>query len=421
MRDYRIKPSIWDGNPLCRHEFNSEIIKHDNLRFRCGNNTIVGNYKNPKIYSDKNVENIFCSKCGAWKGQLGLEPDFELYIKHLCNIFDEIKRVLKNTGTCWVNLGDTYSGSCQGAGKNLLNRLSSKKIENLGSIQNYVLKYGHTLTKKPPSAKTSIPAKSLCLIPYRFAIEMVDRGWILRNIIVWHKPNCMPQSVKDRFTVDFETVFFFTKCKKYFFEQQFEEYTSPLNRWGGDSLKAKRKSEWDNATNHNLYRDRKMRPNLQGRNKRCVWKIPTKPFKGAHFAVYPEKLVEPMIKAGCPEYVCKNCGKPREKIFKGTSSHAFNIRVRDVKKGRIKYIDRMASRKEIQNYEEGKTHAGEGRKFIGWTDCGCNAGWRPGIVLDPFCGSGTSCVVAKKLGRDFIGIDINPEYIKIAEARLSEY
>jgi len=170
----------------------------------------------------------FCKKCKAWKGQLGLEPNFDLYIKHLCDIFEEVKRTLKKEGGCWVNLGDTYSGS--------------------SVITSY---------------RSTYPKKSLIMIPFRFAIEMVNRGWILRNVIIWHKPNAMPCSVKDRFTVDFEYFFFFVKNKKYYFKQQKE-------------LSSKR-------------------------NKRCVWPINTKPFKGDHSAVYPPELIETPIKSSCPQ------------------------------------------------------------------------------------------------------------------------
>jgi len=419
LRDYGITSSIWDGDPTCEHKFVNKVIKHDNLRFRCGSNTNVGNYKNPEIYSNHKVNNIFCSKCGAWRGQLGLEPDFELYIKHLINIFDEVKRVLKKTGTCWVNIGDTYSGSCQGAGKNLHSRLLNKKTENLGSVQKYILKYGHTLTQRPPSAKTSVPAKSLCQIPSRFAIAMADRGWVLRNELIWWKPNCIPSSVKDRFTVDFEKVFFFVKNRKYYFEQQFEEYTEPMNRWGGDVLKAHGTSTWDKGTGQNVYRNRNMRPNLQGRNKRCIWKIPTRAIKEYHFAIYPEKLVETPIKAGCPQYICKKCGKAKQKIYINTSG-GFNYRVRDAGKKHQQCPQFKATEEEITKYKENEpNHHIQAVYAEKWISCDCKVGFKPGIVLDPFCGSGTTCLVAKKLGRSYIGIDINPEYIKIAKRRLA--
>ena len=273
------------------------------------------------------------------EGQLGLENTSEEYILKLCDIFDEVKRVLKDTGSCWVNLGDTYSGSSNGSN-------DYREQDGLGATP--LLRY-----KGQASRKTCPPNKSLCLIPFRFAIEMVNRGWILRNTIIWHKPNCTPKSMKDRFTDDFEYLFFFVKSKKYYFEQQFEPYTEPLNRWGGETFRnsshkyidiGEKKLGKFGATS--MFRNgRPVRPNPLGRNKRCVWSIPTKPYPGAHFAVYPNKLCETPIKAGCPP---------------------------------------------------------------------------GGIVLDPFMGSGTTCVAASQLGRRYIGIELNEEYVNLAQQRLDQ-
>ncbi len=268
-------------------------------------------------------------------GQIGLETTFDAYITRLCAVFDEVKRVLKDTGTCFVNIGDTYSGS--GNGSHDTRTVSCK---NYASREQMMCKYNNQ-----KAGKTSLPDKSLCLIPFRFAIEMVNRGWILRNTIIWHKPNAMPENVRDRFTDDYEYLFFFVKSKHYYFDQQFEPYTAPMNRWGGQRLQAHGVSTWDQGTGQTQYRNRDMRPNPLGRNKRSVWSIPTKPFPGAHFAVYPPELCETPIKAGCPP---------------------------------------------------------------------------DGVVLDPFMGSGTTCVVAAQLGRRYIGIELNEAYVNIAQERLTQ-
>jgi len=264
------------------------------------------------------------------EGQLGLEPTFQEYINKLCDIFDEVKRVLKKEGTCWVNMGDTYSAQrWTGNGK--------------GQPMNK-FRDGHRDLN--PQKITGMPDKCLVQIPSRFAIEMCKRGWILRNEIIWHKPNCMPSSVKDRFTVDFEKLFFFVKSKKYYFETQYEPMAeSTLMKAATSSYVVKNgksigKTQF--AVNHEI----DWKPSEKGRNKRAVWTITTKPFKEAHFATYPEELCETPIKAGCP------------------------------------------------------------------------AG---GIVLDPFFGAGTTGVVAKKLGRNYLGIELNPEYIKIAEKRINSH
>ena len=223
------------------------------------------------------------------KGQLGLEKTFQEYITKLCDIFDEVKRVLRKDGTCWVNLGDSYSNSGKGGDSE---RAYSKRHTEFGKISD-VRRHG-----KPTRVK-DLPPKSLCNIPARFSIEMQNRKWTLRNEIIWHKPNCMPSSAKDRFTADFEKIFFFVKNKKYWFETQREPHSQvSLNRikkpWKGKLCKG-----------HSLggLKDGDMSKmcHPEGRNKRTVWQINTKSFKDAHFAVFPEELIETPIKAGCPK------------------------------------------------------------------------------------------------------------------------
>lgn len=212
-------------------------------------------------------------------GQIGLEKTFEEYIEKLCSVFDEVKRVLKKEGTCWVNLGDTYAGTMP-------------KTENDYGANSKV-SAGRKI-RLAGTKNCGINDKSLCQIPSRFAIEMCNRKWILRNEIIWHKPNCMPSSVRDRFTIDFEKVFFFTKNKKYYFEQQKEgnSYYKTIARAG------QKRFGGNNTLGTPAIRDSRI-IETWGRNKRCVWKITTSPFKEAHFATFPEKLVEPMILSGC--------------------------------------------------------------------------------------------------------------------------
>ena len=283
-------------------------------------------------------------------GQIGQENNYKQYIANLIAVYNEVYRVLKPTGTCFVNLGDIYSGSGNSAGtKNRITAINGKSRANNN--------------KRIP--KTDIKNKSLLMLPERFAIEMIQNGWILRNQIIWYKKNQMPSSAKDRFTVDFEKIFFFVKQPKYYFEQQTEiatgydgrkdiymkrsnKYDASMNagvkkpkpRWRFKNLQDK------GQTTHTLHENRakgipeKLYP---VRNMRTVWEVNTKPFSEAHFAVFPEKLVKRMIIAGCPEN---------------------------------------------------------------------------GTVLDPFMGAGTTAVVARKLNRNYIGYELNPEYIKIANNRL---
>jgi DNA modification methylase len=263
-------------------------------------------------------------------GQLGLETDFREYIKKLCDIFDEVRRVLKPKGTCWVNLGDSYANSRE-MGTN----------DNEGNLAGGKTKASKTSVKKNRGTKMGlgVKEKSLVQIPSRFAIEMSDRGWILRNEIIWHKPSCMPSSATDRFTIDFEKVFFFTKQKTYYFETQKEPATSTDN-----TIRDRDKSRLNNTPGRTRMGGL-TKNDYTERIKRTTWSITTQPFTEAHFAIFPEALVATPIKAGCPE---------------------------------------------------------------------------KGIVLDPFMGAGTTGLVAKKLGRNYLGIELNPEYIKIAAKRINK-
>ena len=390
LRDYGSDvETIWDSEEDCDHDFEVKerrlhggTMKED---FGCSRGT--------RVMTDWVTKDGFCNKCGAWKGQLGLEPTFDLYIKHLCDIFDEVKRVLRDDGTCWVNLGDTYYGSGKGAGGDITNskqvwgfeNKEKKNCQHCGrefegyAFQQFCGPACSGVDNTPREKKGELKDKCLTMIPFRFAIEMVNRGWILRNTIIWHKRNCMPSSVKDRFTVDFEYIFFFSKNKKYYFETQYEELAESsfkdnrkdkglIPHKSGKSKdikliqsKTKEKSllKQDNvpSKNSNLYEGFNKRYqekygmmgtsiNSKGRNKRTVWTINPKPFKEAHFAVYPEELCETPIKAGCKE---------------------------------------------------------------------------GGIVLDPFFGAGTTGLVALKQNKKFIGIELNKEYIEIANKRLKPY
>lgn len=331
-------------------------------------------------------------------GQLGLERTFEEYIVKLCDIFGEAKRALKDAGTCWVNLGDSYSNSGKGGDSG---RMYARRHTQFGKICD-IRRHG-----KPTRVK-ELPPKSFCNIPARFSIEMQNHGWILRNVIIWHKPNCMPSSVKDRFTVDFEYLFFFVKNKKYYFETQYE----PLQE---SSLLRARYNSYSSKTDKGIHGGMNLKNQLKvfekinngelrGRNKRCVWKISTRPFRGSHFAVFPEDLVETPIKAGCPEFVCTKCGKAREPIIKSQfKQHSLGATSGQYWK--------------VRNFKGDNTVRNSSAK-IGYTDCGCNAGFKGGVVLDPFMGSGTTAAVAKRLGRNYVGIELNPKYIEMAKRRI---
>lgn len=411
LRSYKTEPMIWDSKDGCKHEWGDKIehpmAKSGKHQGELGGST---NLAQDSARFNSNGLGNFCSLCGAWRGELGLEPMIELYIKHLIQIFNEVKRVLKKTGTCWVNIDDSYAGSNCGYGDY---RSKNKQSLSIPEI------YGDV---RKPQAKIDLPAKSLCLIPSRFALAMVENGWILRNDIVWNKPNPMPESVKDRFTGSWEHLFFFVKSKRYWFEQQFEPIAeSTVGRGPVDFGGAKGRNYEPTADDPNYRAGSEQWGRTfdytesckNGRNKRDVWVINTQPYPEAHFATFPEKLCETPILAGCPSMICKKCGKAREKIYGNSrweSHQSEGMAALDTPDSPMyrggHHNDGLPYRSEI--------------KDLGYTDCGCNIGFEPGVVLDPFTGSGTTQAVAKRLGRKSIGIDLSLDYCELAIKRIQK-
>jgi DNA modification methylase len=309
-------------------------------------------------------------------GQLGLEKTPEEYVDKLVAIFTEVKRVLKNDGTLWLNLGDSYAGSGRG---NTSNNDASwlKKTKNIPAASKMV----------KPSSTSVLKPKDLVGIPWMVALALRNSGWYLRQDIIWSKPNPIPESVKDRCTKSHEYIFLLSKSKKYYYDH--ESIKTPVkdatvrrmiqdieNQKGSDRVPGKTNGAMkavlpkrnprpsDNrkgnqgtggipvGLNGSSFNNHKnfLKENVEllhgsKANKKSVWTITTKGYKEAHFATYPEKLIVDCIKAGCPEN---------------------------------------------------------------------------GIVLDPFMGSGTTAVVSRKLNRNYIGFELNPEYIEIAEKRINK-
>jgi len=483
--------TIWGGDPNCQHEWDRTVIETD-LSVSDKSKLCHGKGANPKQKSlDGKCTTGFCKKCGAWYGQLGLEPDFNLYLEHLWQIFDEIYRILKPTGTCFVNIADTYYGGGHGGKTTYETNNGAVKSLLQGASSNFV-----------PSMKwdNSYPKKSLCFIPERFAIGMVERGWIARNVIVWEKPNALPESVKDRFTKSFEYVYFFTKRQRYYFEQLLEPYSENTRVdeiYDGNP----RKNYLDHFAQNPTETKKRILQSLKqrnGRNKRNVWHINTKPLMDEHYAPYPEELPANCIKAGCPEFVCADCGRPREKILEriAKTGEVKDVRGKYVNADRLTHSPgsrkiyytkvrrykipksmQVAFVKWLKEYINGKTdlldevfgnykwshwvriddsgqslpapedylklksvlnlpddwdkwlletvetlvdNEGGSYREYGWSEyCSCgSSNWENGIVLDPFMGSGTTAVVAEKLNRRWIGIEINEEYCEIAKRRL---
>jgi site-specific DNA-methyltransferase (adenine-specific) len=229
----------------------------------------------------------------------------------------------------------------------------------------------------------------------------------------------MPSSAKDRFTVDYELLFFFTKSRKYYFEQQFEPWTDSNKHDLKRALNGHRRygGKWKRAPPGMAFPESKVVGNpVQGRNKRSVWKISTYPRSDMHFAVFPEAFVETPLRAGCPELVCRKCGSPREKITAPSvrSGRAHSGTKYDTKTSNA---GRLSERREA--YRKLGYEGSPAPVVAGYRDCGCKAGFEPGVVLDPFVGSGTICVVAGKLGRNWMGIDVSGKYCEMARKRIA--
>ena len=291
-------------------------------------------------------------------GQIGLEDTPEKYIQRLTDVFMECRRVLKNDGTMWVVIGDSYAGSGRGIGD--INKKGEKQP-----------KASYTGEFLKPYKLNGYKNKDLMGIPWALAFALRADGWYLRQDIIWHKPNPMPESVLDRCTKAHEYVFLFSKSPKYYFDHT--AMLEPAHYDGRKNMTHNGSSKYLNdvsgLTTQNIPKgSRKRWPNqlrgyvskegstglrtqhhgsniatLPARNKRSVWTVSTRPFKGAHFATFPPDLIRTCIDAGCPP---------------------------------------------------------------------------DGIVLDPFMGAGTTAVVASELRRNYVGIELNAEYVSLAEERV---
>ncbi len=247
---------------------------------------------------------------GLGSDSLGLEPTPELYVEHLVTIFREVRRTLRDDGTLWLNIGDSYWSDTLVS----LSGLDVDRVEKNKKRPAY--KYGYP--ERPPGLKP----KDLVGIPWMLAFALRTDGWCLRSDIIWHKPNPMPESVRDRPTKAHEYLFLLSKSKRYYYDADaireptvgtnHHDLTGPpykapgQTRQTGSRGPASHKGSHFNrgkTAEHQLGRasSAPRQDNPAGRNKRSVWRIATQPYPGAHFATFPEKLVEPCILAGCPE------------------------------------------------------------------------------------------------------------------------
>lgn len=284
-------------------------------------------------------------------GQLGLEATVQQWVEDLRAVLAEVERVLLPTGTLWLNLGDTYaSQSRQGA----------------------------------------MP-KSLLLGPERLALALLADGWLLRNKIVWHKPNHLPSSARDRLAAGWEALYLFAKQPRYFFDLDAirAPHTSrPHGRLRPDYRQPRVKQAWrgphgDDASGLTALKARGLIGHSLGKNPGDVWSLPASNYRGAHHATFPLALAERAILAGSPEARCARCQAPwRRQLLRSVDGTAL-------------------------------------RSALG-PSCQCSADREPAIVLDPFFGVGTTAVAGEQLGRDWLGIELNPAFAELAQERLQD-
>ena len=318
LRDYGTATWI-GGDPECKH-YRENKVTDSNSTGHTRHTSGIGD----SIYKD------VCKICGATRqdSQIGLETTPLDYVQELCDVFDEVWRVLKDDGILWLNIGDTYSSY-----------KDSKAVpDSLRSGDGTAVPQA---SNRNPNALKSVGLKhkELVGIPWRVAFELQSRGWYLRQDIIWAKPNPMPESVRDRCTKSHEYIFMMTKQPKYFFDKEGikEPAVTPAGTKGAKGSVERSSTDKVNS------RPPEYATYTGFRNKRDVWFVSPKPFKDAHFAVYPLELIEPCVLSGSREN---------------------------------------------------------------------------DTVLDPFSGSGTTGIVALKHGRNYIGLELNPDYAKLSERRL---
>lgn len=225
-------------------------------------------------------------------GQIGLEETPEQYITRLVEVFREVRRVLRDDGTLWINIGDSYCGSGKGASNYPESAKGTKQGTNRGSVG------GHISAAKGAGIKP----KDLIGIPWMLAFALRADGWYLRQDIIWSKPNPMPESVSDRCTKSHEYIFLLSKAKKYYFDaDSIKEEGCPESEKRYRSAFSTGKKEMAGAGRIGNAKNTAGKKKYTGfRNKRDVWRVPNGSYRGAHFATFPEKLIEPCVLAGCP-------------------------------------------------------------------------------------------------------------------------
>lgn len=418
LRAYPIRASIWLGDRNCKHSWGKPSRKKG---IQGGHNQ--GNRADdpggPVYWPTPDTHSGFCRACGAWKGVLGIEPTLELYLLHMVAVFREVHRVLRCDGTLWLNMGDAYA---QGGRR----RTDLKRARDIERAQAYSYDVRgwrpawHAFQGVNRDAGTNVAGlktKDLIGMPWRLALALQADGWYIRSDIIWHKPNPLPESVRDRPTKAHEYLFLLTKRKRYYYDQQAIREDGSKRPWNSSKMGQYPKLRSASKSERALLRTRgfgtKHPPYAQtGRNSRTVWTIPTQRSSELHFATFPEKLVEPCILAGTSEKgCCSSCRAPYQRIV-----------------ARHRYATRRGNTGKFD--PTGFTHQDKGRHLtasqtLGWERaCTCKPHKTrktiPCLVLDPFAGTSTTGIVALKHKRHFLGIELSSSYCRISKKRFAK-
>lgn len=452
-RDYGVPPDVWGGAADCAHEWEMQTYYLQRHSDDGNGGNLRGSRHNQRESRMGAATAELCRHCGAWRGVLGMEPLHDCgswawggepcnicYVCHMRRIFAELWRVLRDDGTCWINLGDTFYG---GKGKSSQAWSTAHQDRNtLQKAQHQIKGMGETRPQDAPNS--ALKPKDLAGIPWRVALALQADGYYLRMDNVWGKDNPMPESARDRPTKAHEYVFLLSKKPYYFCDmlairEPQAESTGP-RALRGVSSNHKNINGAPGQTPHSMSRPRENARNAGGgfsrkthegrgqttshgepskrkdtgwRNRRSVWRIAVGGYKGNHYAVFPPALPEICIRAGASERgCCPKCKAPWKRIVERS--------VMRVRPGPSRAA--RSQNGQLRTQVNGTMIEPPLAETIGWQpSCQCNAGSPiPCTVLDPFGGAGTTGLVADRLGRDAILIELNEEYAEDARRRIAE-
>jgi DNA modification methylase len=420
LRSYGTEPQVWGGDQNCCHLFGKEARGHNPGRSDHGTGDPTSRLGPARDGipggSDQGRSAVstgaFCSRCGSWRGDLGLEPTLDLYLDHMVEVMRAVRRVLRSDGTVWLNIGDSYAATQGGRQaaigelpKDGKTRYAHGKPKDRTDVDVGGWANRNHAIRVIPSASSGFKPKDLMLIPWRLAIRLQDDGWFVRSAICWAKTAPMPESVTDRPTSSWEPVFLLSRAARYFYNAEAVKETATHGELFHGAYPAGGRDAARNGRDGSI---------TATRNLRNVWNLSPAPFPDAHFATFPSEIPRRAIMAGTSEKgVCPQCAAP----WVRQTSHRY---VKSPAHGEGSVIGRHYYTGSNGWDGAGYPRLNKETETIGWQQsCSCAAAEpAPATVLDPFLGSGTTALVADQLQRNCIGIELNPDYAKMAADRI---